>query len=93
MIQDDELRELKLEDVAAYLKCDPRLLRILLRRLAKNNSGIEYDPGEAAAITKAVRCAVSFELVDPGDEVKELEALFNKQDNRKQTKRGPGEHA
>src|ERR1035441_6942471 len=39
-----ELRELKLEDVAAYLRCDPERLRKLLIRLAITPSAIKYGP-------------------------------------------------
>jgi hypothetical protein len=100
MKQDDgiHLRNLKLEDVAAYLECHPERLRILLRRLAKNPSAIEYDgPYEAVAITKAV--LMTADEVDnyvngPGEikemvseEIKELEAIFSRQDGRKQKPR------
>src|ERR1039457_3128521 len=77
------LRELKLEDVAAYLKCDPERLRILLSRLAIAPSAIDYGSG-AAAITKAIS-ATPAELdymFNSGDEITELEALSSKQDDR-----------
>ena len=80
------LRELKLEDVAEYLRCDPERLRKLLIRLAKTPSAIEYGPDyEAVAITKAVPLtAAELEdyLQDSGDEITELEALYSRQDDR-----------
>jgi hypothetical protein len=90
MLEDDggsglHLRDLKLEDVAAYLECDPRLLRILLRKLANTPSAIEYGPHSAVCITKAVSLTEA-ELEDylqgSGDEITELEALYDQQDIR-----------
>ena len=80
------LRELKLEDVAAYLKCDPERLRILLSRLAIAPSAIDYGSG-AAAITKAIAItpAKLDHMFDSGDEITELEALYSRQDDRHQT--------
>ena len=77
------LRELKLEDVAAYLKCDPERLRILLSRLAIAPSAIDYGSG-AAAITKAIAItpAKLDHMFNSGDEITELEALSSKQDDR-----------
>lgn len=80
------LREIKLEVVAAYLKCDPELLRKALRRLVETPSAIEYGPDyQAAAITKAVPLTDA-ELADyklgTGDEITELEALYDRQDTR-----------
>ena len=89
-----ELRELKLEDVAAYLKCHPERLRKLLIRLAITPSAIKYGPDyQAVAITKAVPLTDA-ELADyklgTGDEITELEALYSKQDDRHQTYQGTG---
>jgi hypothetical protein len=80
------LRELKLEDVAAYLKCDPGRLRKLLIRLAITPSAIDYGSG-AAAITKAIAItpAKLDHMFDSGDEITELEALYSRQDDRHQT--------
>jgi hypothetical protein len=101
MIQDDgiHLRNLKLEDVAAYLECHPERLRILLRRLARNPSVIDYGGHEAAAITKAVFMTAdeidnyvngSGEIKEMvSEEIKELEAIFRRQDGRKQKPRPP----
>ena len=77
------LRELKLEDVAAYLKCDPERLRKLLISLAITPSAIEYGSG-AAAITKAIAItpAKLDHMFNSGDEITELEALSSKQDDR-----------
>jgi hypothetical protein len=86
---EDPLRELKLEDVAAYLKCDPERLRKLLIRLAITPSAIKYGPDyQAVAITKAIALtAAELEdyLQDSGDEITELEALYSRQDDRHQT--------
>jgi hypothetical protein len=81
-----ELRGLKLEDVAAYLKCDPDRLRKLLIRLAITPSAIDYGSG-AAAITKAIAItpAKLDHMFDSGDEITELEALYSRQDDRHQT--------
>jgi hypothetical protein len=80
------LKEIPLEVVAAYLKCDPELLRKALRRLAKIGSAIEYGPDyQAVAITKAIALtAAELEdyLQDSGDEITELEALYSRQDDR-----------
>ena len=76
-----ELRGLKLEDVAAYLKCDPDRLRKLLIRLAITPSAIDYGSG-AAAITKAI--VITSER--PG-EITNLEALYDLQDDRPATPR------
>ena len=90
MLKDDipdslePLRELKPEDVAAYLKCEPDRLRKLLSRLAITPSAIDYGSG-AAAITKAKVITRPRALVD---EITELEALYSKQDDRHQTYQG-----
>ena len=80
------LREIKLKDVAAYLKCDPERLRKLLIRLAITPSVIEYGPNyQAVAIEKAIP-VMEAELADyklgTGDEITELEALYHRQDMR-----------
>jgi hypothetical protein len=80
------LREVKLEVVAGYLKCDPERLRRTLRRLSEISAAIEYGPNyQAAAITKAVPLTDA-ELADyklgTGDEITELEALYDRQDTR-----------
>src|ERR1035441_6078202 len=80
------LRELKLEDVAAYLKCDPARLRKLLIRLSVNPAAIEYGPSEAVAISKAIITPAKLDhMFDSGDEITELEALYSRQDDRHQT--------
>ena len=80
------LRELKLQDVAEYLRCDPERLRKLLIRLAITPSAIEYGPDyQAVAITKAIALtAAELEdyLQDSGDEITELAALYSRQDDR-----------
>jgi hypothetical protein len=78
------LRELKLEDVAAHLKCHPERLRKLLIRLAITPSAIDYGSG-MAAIMKAKVITRPRALVD---EITELEALYSKQDDRHQTYQG-----
>ena len=77
-----KLRSVKLKVVAEYLKCDPKLLAIALRRLAETPSVIEYGRNSAAAIGQA---KLVYNLMYT-DEVAELEALFKKADKRKQTK-------
>jgi hypothetical protein len=77
-----KLRSVKLKVVAEYLKCDPKLLAIALRRLAETPSVIEYGRNSAAAIGQA---KLVYNLMYT-DEVAELEALFKKTDKRKQTK-------
>jgi hypothetical protein len=42
------LRTIQLEDVAAFLKCDPERLRTVLKRLAENPSVIKYGRSDAA---------------------------------------------
>jgi hypothetical protein len=81
----DYLRDIKLEVVAGYLKCDPELLRRTLKRLSEISAAIEYGPGQAAAITKAVpitEADLADYLLGSGDEVTELEALYDRQDTR-----------
>ena len=80
------LRELKLEDVAAYLKCDPARLRKLLIRLSVNPAAIEYGPSEAVAISKAIITPAKLDhMFDSGDEITERQALYSRQDDRHQT--------
>ena len=80
------LRELKLETVAEYLKCDPARLRKALKAMAETPSVIEYGPNyQAAAIEKAIRytpAELEDYLQESGDEIVTLEALYDLQDGR-----------
>lgn len=73
------LRAVRLEDVARYLRCDPERLRIALRRLAEDPSGIEYGVGKAAFIYPAT---VTLYSMPTADEVQVLEELMMKPDLR-----------
>ena len=81
-----ELYKIPLEDVAAYLRCNLERLRKLLSWPATNPSVIEYGPDyQAVAITKAVSftaAELADYMLDSGDEITELEALYDRQDAR-----------
>jgi hypothetical protein len=79
------LRELKLETVAEYLKCDPARLRKALKAMVEAPSAIEYAPGQVAAIDKAISytpAELAEYLRDPVAEIVTLDALYNLQDGR-----------
>ena len=42
------LRQVTLESVAEYLRCEPERLAKALRRLAETPSAVAYGPGESA---------------------------------------------
>ena|ERR1035438_2674811 len=50
-----KLRTVQLEEVARYLECDSRKLRIALKHLAETPSVIEYSKDAAVFINPAVR--------------------------------------
>jgi hypothetical protein len=75
----DALRTVTLQSIAAYLRCDSQRLATALRRLAETPSVVKYGTSEIACISPAV----TLYSLTPEAEALILEELLLKPDDRK----------